>query len=52
MLYRFRKVSDDGLIWEFKREFPSEYLADRWASAKFLKWSRGEINFRVIFYPE
>ncbi len=47
--YTFRKLADDGTVWTFKRLFPSAYLADRWATAKWEKWWKGEISYRIVF---
>ena len=47
--YTFRKLADDGTVWTFKRFFPSAYRADRWATAKWEKWWKGEISYRIVF---
>ena len=47
--YWFKKISDDGIEWWFRKKFASAFAADRWAMRKFLMWSAGKISFRIIF---
>ena len=47
--YWFKKISDDGLEWEFHKKFPDAFKADRWAMAKFKDYMSGKISFRIIF---
>ena len=48
-LYKFRKMSDDFIITEFYKRFPSAYLADIWATKVYKLWMQGKISFRIIF---
>lgn len=47
--YHFRKISDDGIIWDFDKKFPDAFKADRWACKQLHRWMAGQISFRVIF---
>lgn len=47
--YWFKKISDDGIEWEFQKKFPDAFKADRWAMAQFKKYMGGKISFRIIF---
>lgn len=47
--YWFKKISDDGITWEFQKAFPNAFAADRWAFRNFEKWFSGKISFRIIF---
>lgn len=45
----FKKISDEGIAWEFQKSFPHAFAADRWAMRQFEKWCSGQISFRIIF---
>lgn len=47
--YHFRKISDDGIIWDFDKKFPDAFKADRWAAKCFHLWFQDKITYRVIF---
>lgn len=47
--YYFKKISDDGIEWEFTKKFPDAFKADRWATKQWKKWWEGRISFRIIF---
>jgi len=44
--FRFVKIGEDGGRYHFWKEFPSAYLADRWASRTLVN---GKISFTVVF---
>lgn len=46
--YWFKLVHDDGSVYEFRKAFPSAFIADRWAIEKTHKWFKEKINYRII----
>jgi len=47
--YFFTLLHDDGRRWHFYKKFSSAFLADRWSMKCFLLWSKGVVNYRIIF---